>query len=226
MGSQPISWREEGVSDDKVEDVSDYKVEEVSGEYIPAKEAREVAERGGSLPIIPLPPENVLKSAFLTAIKYRTVSKALTAYDSCISELTNIKDSQSRFNEAALNELRTIEKLNDASGVHEADQALRDESLLDAKERLVQRKHVAYLDEKKREVEKHNVDIEHGILMGASGTDELTEEEQELEEHLKAKLRPARYKSVADKIRQDTNLTEEQSKMLDDLVEELTNPSA
>lgn len=117
---------------------------------------------------------------------------------------------------------RTIETLKDAHTIHQSDKNIRDAELLRSEQHLEQMKHEAYLAEKEREVEKHNVRIQHEQLMGSTGTDDLTEEELEVEEYMKDKLRPSRYASVADKIRRDMNLTDEQSFILDSIVEELT----
>lgn len=196
------------------------KVEDASPEYISAKEiAKKKAE---SLATIPLPPDSVLKSAFLTAIKYRGKTEALKAYNSSVQALVEIKHSTADFNDAAVRALRSIETLKDAQTIHQSDKNIRDAELLRSEQHLEQMKHKAYLAEKQREVEKHNVNIQHEQLMGAAGTDDLTEEEQEVEEYMRDKLRPSRYASVADKIRRDMNLTDEQSYILDSLVEELT----
>jgi len=205
------------------------KIKEVSGQYLTAAEIEEREQnksltdfRGNTLSTIPLPPEDVMRSGFLTAIKYKSIEKALNAYNDAVQGLVRIKDSQSDFNRAVMEELRTIETLNDAETIHRADKAVRDAETLRAEQHLKQVEHEAYLAEKQREVEKHNLHIQHAKLMGTTGTEDLTEEEQEAEAYMRAKLRPSRYQSVADKIRQDTTLTTEQKKILDGLVSELT----
>lgn len=206
--------------DEKVEDKEEDKVEDASPEYIPAKEIAE--KKAEPLATIPLPPESVLKSAFLTAIKYRGKLEALKAYNDSVKELVGIKHSTADYNEGVLRVLRTVETLKDAQTIHKSDKNKRDAELLRSEQHLEQMKHEAYLARKLREAEKHHNRIQHEQLMSATGTDDLTEEEQEVEEYMRDKLRPSRYASVADKIRSDMNLTDEQSFILDSLVEELT----
>jgi len=191
---------------------------DLRGTYIPAKDVAE--KNSSSLANIPLPPDAVLKSAFLTGIKYRTVEKALSAYKSCIEELSNIKHAQAGFNEAVLAEQRTIELLNDAHTVHQTDKDVRDAEALRANQHLEQMKHEAYLAKKQREVEKHNVDIQHAELMNQESdpVEKMTQSEKELKAHMESKLEPLRAQAVADQIRKERNLTPEEEKILDEIV--------
>lgn len=200
------------------------EINPASSEYI-AK--AEITEKDKNLLPIPLPPDHVMRSAFLTAIKYRSVQTALTAYNSCIRELTSISRAQSSFHQAQLEEQRTVELLKDASTIHEADQLARDTVLLKAKQDHEQLKHEAYLAEKKREVEKHNADIQHAHLINA-GIDpdekvQKSQADQEMKEYLESKVfKMRKEKSIAEEIRKEHQLTQEEEAILNNLVDELS----
>jgi hypothetical protein len=189
------------------------------GEYLSADE---VSDPTKNLPNIHVPGDVILKSAFLTAIKYRTVTSALKAYDAAFNELINIKDSQARFNEAAVEELRSIELLRDAETIHKADRNARRTRALQSEEKLEQVEHQAYLDRKLREMEKRNADIEHNAFMTGDAKTEPSEEDKELEESLLYKMGPLNVQEVADGIRAKYDLSKEQSDALDEEVRKVT----
>ena len=205
--------------------MKDDKVEDVSPEYISAKEVEKKEE---SFPVIPLPPDNVLKSAFLTAIKYRTVASAFAAYNSVVREKGNISDSFARSYEAKGRELEAYEILCDAPYTHERKartrRALLEAESVKAEAYLAQQKHEAHLAKKLRAAEKHHNRIQHEQLMKSTVVNDMSEEEQEAEEFLRDGLRPLRIKALADMIRSE-GVTEEESKRLDEMVEKMLHQS-
>ena len=200
----------------------DYEQKDVRGEYIPKGEVPATQER--DLSPIPLPPDNVMRSAFLTAIKYRSVQTALSAYNNCINELTRTKNAQAGFHRAQVEEERAIELLKDSSTVHATDTAKRKMEQLRAEEALAQMEHEAALAGKLREMEKRNADIQHqNFMQGQDNTDNLSQEDKELKEYMESRiLRSRREKAIADLIRKEGNLSEEEEKILDELLGELS----
>lgn len=179
-----------------------------------------------NLSTIPLPPDDVMKSAFLTAIKYRTVKSALRAYDSCVQELVSIKESQASFNRAQLEESRTIMMLEDADKIHQMDSDIRDANALRASETLEQLKHEAYLAEKERHVERYNVNAQHSELMNQTieKPETTSQADKEKKEWMEAQLfKNSREQQIADEIRKEHNLSDEEEARLAELVAKLSS---
>jgi hypothetical protein len=178
---------------------------------------------------IQLPPDNVIGSAFLSAIKYHSIASAMSAYNSVIRAESEIEESTAELYRARVDKMSAIQLLEDAPKIHAEESRVRMAKFraerIRAEQHEKQEKHEAYLAKLQREVEKRNARVMHAKLMGESGeeeTDNLTDAEEELKEYLKDKLRPSRYKTVADDLKSEMNLSKEQEKMLDELVEELT----
>lgn len=193
------------------------------GEYIARGEL--VVDKK-NLSTIPLPPDDVMKSAFLTAIKYRTVKSALRAYDSCVQELVSIKESQASFNRAQLEESRTIMMLEDADKIHQMDSDIRDANALRASETLEQLKHEAYLAEKERHVERYNVNAQHSELMNQTieKPETTSQADKEKKEWMEAQLfKNSREQQIADEIRKEHNLSDKEEARLAELVAKLSS---
>jgi len=198
--------------DDKLEDASG--VYSVEGELV--KEEK-------TYPTIPLPPDNVLKSAFLTAIKYRTVAKAIEAYNFAILELASTQRAISELNDAFLEGQRVVRKLENAEKIFKADAAAREARLIREEHNLEQVKHEAKLAELQRKVELAHAQKQHDALTGEEVNTTLTQEEEEFVEHVKAKIRPARYKQIVEDLIKEQGLNEEQQKIAKELAEKLSH---
>ena len=142
---------------------NDGKIEDVSGQYIPKDAVLTPQEK--DLSPIPLPPDNVMRSAFLTAIKYRSVQTALSAYNNCINELSRTKNAQAGFHRAQLQEEKAIKLLRDSDEIHREDAAKRKMARMKAEHDLEQLEHEIDLAKKLRAMEKRNADIQHQQFM-------------------------------------------------------------
>ncbi|GAB5453396.1 MAG: hypothetical protein Hals2KO_37240 [Halioglobus sp.] len=210
-------------------------INDTEGDYeFIARGEKAVEEDGNQLPV-PLPPDHVMKSAFLTAIKYRTVESALVAYHRCINEMASIKGAQARYKNAELQEERAVLLLRDSAKIHYADAADRsavknaaEQRLMQSEEHLKQAEHQATLDDLRREMELKNAKDQHAAFIAGNtaGTDELSEEEQELKEFLESRVnRSGMAKKVAAAIRQERDLSGEETAILDSLVNEISTTS-
>ena len=179
-----------------------------------------------SFPIIPLPPEGILKSAFLTALKYRTVASAFAAYNSAVMEKGNVSDSLARNYEAKGRELEAYETLCDAPYTHERKartrRALLEAEAVQAEAYLAQQKHEAHLAKKQRAAEKHHNRIQHEQFMKSAAVDDLSEVEKEADEHMRASVLPLRIQALADAIRKERPLSDAEEARLAKTVEDIT----
>jgi len=204
------------------------EIEDTQGEYeFIAKGEGSAQKDGGQLPIH-LPPDHVMKSAFLTAIKYRTVESALVAYHRCINEMVSIKGAKARFNAAEVEEERAVRLLRDSETIHAADAADRMLVKKAAEERLKQAEHQGQLDKMLRDMELKNAKDQHAAFMSGDTTQrtELSEEEEELKVFLESRVyRSGMAKKVAAVIREEKDLSGDEATILDSLVNEISTTS-
>ena len=160
----------------------------------PGEKSRELEprEEARHLPEIALPPRGVIKSALLTALRYKTTETALRAYRAAIREAVGATGALDDLDHARLQRERTLRLLEDAESIHQDDadhrrtkrigteQALKDaEADAEIKDMERQRK-------LQRERDKHEQWEEK--QRGESGPDlaERSEEEEEFATELEA----------------------------------------
>ena len=93
-------------------------------EYIPPDDRSKEIERRpetGQLPEVQLPPSGVIRSAFLTAIRYRSTAAAVAAYTSAVHQSAGAVRALADLDRAVLEKDRVTRLLEDAETIHEKD---------------------------------------------------------------------------------------------------------
>jgi hypothetical protein len=166
----------------------------LDGEVTPKAEA----------PVIGVPTDAVFKSAFLAALKYKSIQSAIKAYNGAILETANTEKALGTLDLARLEAQKAVQTLMNAPKIHETDQLHRDISHLDAQQRLKQMKHEAELAEMERAAEMRHATK---AFENEEVKSDLTEEERELVDALLAKMKPDRYRAILEKTIREQNFT-------------------
>lgn len=161
---------------------------------------RQMERRNDSLPVLPTPPPGTFKSAFFTAIRYRSISSAIAAYNQAVDELANTHDAQARLQDSVLEHERAIRRFEDAHVVHEADAKARRAEAIAIKDNHDEVEHSSYLRNMQRERERIEAEREHQAFMAGKPPEKakMTEEEREFAEFLASKAAPARFRQMAE----------------------------
>jgi hypothetical protein len=174
-------------------------------EYLPP-EPRDVARRDERqhLPDLPLPSSGLIRSAFLTAVRYRGTAAAVAAYSSAVRESVEAVNALADLDDAVLKQERTRRKLVDAETIHQRDAAKRREKLLKAQQSAHQEEVRAKKADLKRQQELSRLEAQHehwqGKETGAGGfldPDDLSPDEKEYYQELKAATAHRRYDLIA-----------------------------
>ena len=195
-----------------------------SQEIEPRKEARQ-------LPALDLPPRGVIRIALYTAIKYKMTSRAIDAYEGAVRSTEGALRALDDLDLAVLERDRTIRLLEDAETIHETDELIRkaqrievDRSFKDteARGRLADMKRERMLSQEEEKHRRWQQQQQGGE--GGFDPDNLTEEEQEAQAELEARVEKKhrateqlRFKDIAEAVIEkfirerggENNLTEE-----------------
>ena len=176
----------------------------------PGEKSRELAARdkAGQLPEITLPPAGIIRSALITAVRYRSTVRALAAYHAAIREAAGVTEALDDLDYARLERERTIELLKDAPSIHKADADHRKKKLIKATDELEQeeaRVEIARMERERKlhdEREKHRKWQQQQAGQPTSDPDDLSEEEQEFATKLKARSEKHRRSAQEPRLRE------------------------
>lgn len=167
-------------------------------------------------------PTGIFKSAFLTAIKYNRVEKAIVAYNSAVEAVADTSRAKTAVYEALLEEERALNMLENSNRIHEMDARQwnddYEDSIADAEINRMERE----LRLKKAR-EKYNKEM--GIDSPAEDRP-ISQDEEELLEAVKTKMSPDRHRKVVEVWIKEEGLSESKAEMARAVCEELLKDMA
>ena len=178
----------------------DDKVEEAGAQYQSSEtpeaskeEEKDVIPKEGDLPVIPMPPQGLIKAAFWTRLSYKAQASAIAAYNESYRAVADTVRAKKEFNVEVLAFDRSIENLKDASKIHEADAKARTQNLtvakralMEAEDDLEEAEHQRYLRKQQRLIEKAQADRRYNAFLNTETPNAVTNLSDDEQEFVKA----------------------------------------